>query len=192
MSLPGRNSVARALVVMGAALALTIAVACAESGPQRVEGPTSGLKAAVASDSAGNPVPPATGTPDPMHNPDDTVAHGPGEMPVTPGYFRGVVRGSEVVNGPDTLQNSVRIANVKVTAYPATKVNATGEPETGAAIATTTTNANGEFQLPELPGGRYVVTFVPPEGSKYQGVWVLAYAHEESGDWPWWVTLPNK
>ncbi|HEX6050661.1 MAG TPA: carboxypeptidase-like regulatory domain-containing protein, partial [Gemmatimonadaceae bacterium] len=115
-----------------------------------------GLRQSTPTDSAGSPVP-------------------PGSSEATPGYIRGVVRSSELKQptGPDTLVNSVRLAGVRVVALPVTDLTKL-PPTTGAAAAEVTTNANGEFTLPQLPGGPYVVTFTPPAGSDYQGVWTVA------------------
>lgn len=133
-----------------------------------------GLTQATATDSAGSPVPPGTAE-------------------ATPGYIRGVVRSSELTrpNGPDTLVNSVRVAGVRVAALPVTDLS-TSPPTTGAVAAEVTTNANGEFVLPQLEGGPYVVTFTPPAGSPYQGVWVMVTIDSKTADHAWWVTLFKK
>jgi hypothetical protein len=101
-----------------------------------------------------------------------------------------VVRSSEVsrIQGGDTLVNSVRIAGVRVAAHPVTDLS-TSPPGTGAVVAEVSTNANGEFVLPQLPGGPYVVTFTPPAGSSYQGAWTMATISSTSSDYAWWVTL---
>jgi hypothetical protein len=132
--------------------------------------PLQGLRSTSATDSAGNAAPTQ-----------------PPQM-AGPGYFRGVVRTSQLTaGGPDTLANSVRVANVQVTAY-----QRRPDGTAGTQVASTTTNDRGEFQLATMPGGEYIVTFVPPSGSAYQGVWVTAEAHPRSHEWPWWVTLPKK
>jgi hypothetical protein len=179
---------------------VTLAVACAalacagDKSPVDVGGGDAlkGLTKSSSTDSAGAPVDPqGGGQPGPGL---DTAAGNPIE-PVdhTPGYARGVVRGSEVVQGPDTLTNSVRIANVRVAAFPIVNWNSTDpQPNMGPPAAEVFTNANGEFQLPELTAGHYVVTFTPPANSKYAGVWVTGTISGKTKDYPWWVTLPNK
>jgi hypothetical protein len=161
----GRN-----LAIVAATLSLAVGFACSESSAPVDSQPIKGLLQSTAKDSAGSPPPSApSGS--------------------TPGYFRGIVRGSEGAQGPDTLGTSVKIANVAVAAYPRL-ASAPSETKTGPLAASTTTNDKGEFQLPELPGAEYVVTFTPPQGSTYAGVWVTATAHAHSSDFPWWVTLP--
>jgi len=151
-------------------LALTVSLAACSSDESTKPStdPLVGLRSTSATDSAGN-APPAT-----------QPASGPG-------YFRGVVRASEWSGGPDTLANSTRVANVQVTAYQRHTDGSAGDM-----AGSTTTNANGEWQLATLPGGEYVVTFVPPSSSPYQGVWVTATASPSSHEWPWWVTLPKR
>jgi hypothetical protein len=170
----------------GLILAFTFAIACADGATSLDKTPLEGLLRAEATDSAGS---------SPPRNDTAQVEPGPPcdscNAAAGPGYFRGVVRGSEIVSGPDTLAGSVRIENVRVSAYPIVQPSP-GEPRTGPVAASVITNSKGEFQLPTLSSGEYVVTFVPPEGSKYQGVWVTAWANKHSGDYPWWVTLPMK
>jgi hypothetical protein len=162
----GRN-----LATVAAIVLLVSAFACSDSSAPVDSQSIRGLVQSVAKDSTGSPPPSAP------------------SGSTTPGYFRGTVRGSEGAQGPDTLGTSVKIANVAVAAYPRL-ASAPSETKTGPLAASTTTNDKGEFQLPELPGGDYVVTFTPPQGSKYAGVWVTATAHAHSSDFPWWVTLP--
>ncbi|HYD53180.1 MAG TPA: carboxypeptidase-like regulatory domain-containing protein [Gemmatimonadaceae bacterium] len=142
------------------------AAACGGESAAPEPDPLDGLRNTVARDSAGN-APPA-----------QSVAG--------PGHFRGTVRASEWTGGPDTLANSVRIAGVRVIAY-----QRRADGSAGAQAASTTTDARGEWQLPTLPGGEYVVTFTPPESAGFQGVWTIATAHPKSHEWPWWVTLPR-
>ena len=153
------------------ALAVGLAACDDTDGIGPTTDPLQGLRSTAATDSAGNAAP--TGQPAPTSG---------------PGYFHGIVRTSQLTaGGPDTLANSVRLANVKVTAY-----QRQTDGSAGTQVASTTTNDRGEWQLASLPGGEYVVTFVPPSGSAYQGVWVLARAHPTSHEWPWWVTLPKQ
>jgi hypothetical protein len=153
-------------------VAFSLASACTDATAPRERSPLAGLDAGMQLDSAGSPLTPPDG-------------------PVAPGYFRGTVRGPNIPGiGGDTLGTSPRIANVVVKAFPI--VAQSGAQLTlGALAATTTTNAQGQFTLPELPGGEYAVTFTPPAGSSYTGVWVTAQANAESHLWPWWVTLPR-
>src|SRR5262245_20291605 len=147
-------------------------MACSDGAAPIEGGPITGLAKSTLTDSAGTTPPPAPSTP-------------------TAGYFRGVVRGSEGAQGPDTLGTSVKIPNVRVAAYPRL-ASSPGETKTGPLAASVLTGSDGAFNLPELAGGEYVVTFTPPEGSKYSGVWVTATAHSQSSQYPWWVTLPVK
>ena len=91
----------------------------------------------------------------------------------------------------DSLAAKVKIANVTVTMYHMTRAS-DGSPVAGAQEASTTTNSEGAFALPVVPGGDYVVTFVPPTGSGYVSTYATTTIHAESGDAPWWVTLPRR
>ena len=46
--------------------------------------------------------------------------------------------------------------------------------------------------MPELAGGEYVVTFTPPTGSIYRGVYAWGPVHSHTYDYPWFVVLPKK
>lgn len=154
-----------------ATLAASLAViACADS-IDPVLSPLADL-ARFDSDTTVNGPPPTTPSPNP-----------------TPGSFRGTVRGYEP--GPDTLASAVRLANVTVTAFRRVPT-ASDTLGLGPEQASVITNAEGEFQLPTMPGGEYIVTFVPHPSSKYRGVWTVATAHESSGEFPWWIMLPVK
>lgn len=171
-----------ARVWFGISCLVAVLAACSDRAPTESEGdPLSGLARATASDSAGNPLP---APPPPSDSSGGTPSSG-GQS--GPGYFRGTVRSSEGVQGPDTLSGSVRVANVRIVAY-ARQANG----EAGEAVASTTSSSVGEWQLPTMPNGEYIVTFTPPSGSPYQGVWVTARAHAHSHEWPWWVTLPRR
>ena len=61
----------------------------------------------------------------------------------------------------------------------------------GAAVATTTSSASGAWSLPTLPGGDYIVTFVPPESSGYRAGWTIGTAWTQSGVDPWQIHLPK-
>ena len=84
-----------------------------------------------------------------------------------------------------------RIANVKVTAYTIAS-NTGGEVAPGDQVATTTTNASGDFQLPTLPGGNYVVTFIPPAESKYRGQYTSGPVNSQTDRYPWYIVLSLK
>lgn len=107
----------------------------------------------------------------------------------TPGSFHGFVLGPGT--GPDTMATAPRLQGVVVTAYP--RLGYSGqEPKVGEAVATMSTDANGAFQSPTIPGGEYVVTFVPPENSIYRGVYVTTTIYDGSNGGNWWVVLPRK
>ena len=152
---------------------LVVALACADStAPSGSEEILAGLVAATPEDSAGNTAPPMPG--------------GAGS-----GYFRGVVRGpSTAGTGGDTLATSPRIAGVQVRAYRITAYGDDG-PALGALVGQVTTDAQGAFTFPTIEGGEYAVTFRPPTGSGYQGIWVIGLIHPTSHEHPWWVTMPR-
>lgn len=157
-------------------LALTCAVAlltaCDDEGlTDANRSPIAGLAQAAGTDSLGNTPPPATDLED--------------------GYFHGRVLGESPPGvGDDSLETAPRLAGVRVTAYPRTDAN-DADPALGPAAATVTTDINGDFELPVLEGGAYVVTFTPSTSSEYSGVWVTAVAHSASHEHPWWVVLPR-
>ena len=164
----GRWAVACAVAVLG------VAVACGgDAGSTTpVVSPLAGLAAGATNDS--NPVtsPPAQ---------------------PTPGSFHGTVMGhSPFPPGTDTLSQLPRIAGARLTAYSHVAPTAGDTLGVGPEVASVVTDANGTFQFPTLPGALYLVTITPPSGSKYQGVWVAAYAHAHSNDYAWWVVLPLK
>jgi hypothetical protein len=143
--------------------------ACAEAAAPPIQSPLAGLVSIDAN---------------------DTVPESPAPQPSpTPGSFHGTVRGYEP--GPDTLASAVKLPNVKVTAYVRISVS-TDSIGTGTVAGSTLTDANGDWQLPTLPGDEYIVTFVPPEGSKYRGVWAIATAHSGSNQSPWFIMLAVK
>ena len=160
----------------GSILALALLLSVTACGSDYTTGtqssPLNGLSQAEGKDSTGTTVPvPPTST--------------------TPGYFRGTVLGPSVPgSGPDTLATAPRVSGVTVTAYP--RLSTDPVPDVGPAAASVVTGSDGKFQLPTLPGGEYVVTFTPPSGSIYQGVWVTATAYNGSAEWPWWVVLPKR
>jgi hypothetical protein len=161
--------------LLGFAVLTSAIVACSDSGPSSVDdSPLAGLRRVSTNDSAGSPTPP------PPAN-------------TTPGYFRGTVRGYSTANGPDTLASAVKLPNVRVTAYPRIESRA-DTLGTGPAAASVLTDANGEFTMPTIPGGEYIVTFNPqaPEDTQYRGVFTVATIHENSHEFPWFIMLPKK
>jgi hypothetical protein len=115
-----------------------------------------------------------------------------GSPTTAPGYFRGTVLGPAIPgSGPDSMSTAPRIAGVRVAAYVRTD-DGSGDVTVGAEVATALTDSNGEFTLPEMPPGPYVVTFTVPSTSAYRGVWATSYIHAGSADYPWWVVLPLK
>ncbi len=108
-----------------------------------------------------------------------------------PGYFRGTVFAPATVHtGNDSLASSLRISGVTVTIY--SNVSTTGGSTIGAKQGSVVTDAAGYFMLPTLPAGQYIVTFVPPAGSIYQGSYAFGPLNSDSANWPWYVTLSKK
>lgn len=158
-----------AAALFSAASILAGAVACSNADPSGPENnPLAGLTVATRGDSAPNEAP----------EPDS----------LGPGHFEGTLYGYDP--GPDTLANAVRIEGARVTAYEREEAN--GQVVAGDQVASVFTNAQGFFRLPTLPGGSYVVTFVPPASSPYRGGWTSAQAWPHSGDSPWYIMLPRK
>ncbi|HEX9563370.1 MAG TPA: carboxypeptidase-like regulatory domain-containing protein [Gemmatimonadaceae bacterium] len=123
-----------------------------------------------------------------------TTSGPPGQ--VAPGSFHGNVLGL-AVNGAtgDTLSSAVKLEGVKVTAYEHSgQFGTDGRPLPGAVAGSVTTDANGTFQMPELPGGEYIVTIAPqpPYDAVYHGGWTITTVSEESNRHPWWIFLPRK
>ena len=135
-------------------LLASLLVACDENDPTRSgSSPLSGLSQAPGKDSTGSPPPPPPAIP-------------------TPGYFHGTVLGPSAPGaGNDSVATAPRVAGVVVTVYPRIS-SSSATPDVGPAAATVVTGADGKFQLPTIAGGEYVVTFNPPAGSPYGGVWV--------------------
>lgn len=110
----------------------------------------------------------------------------------TPGYFQGTVLGPSAPGaGNDSLETAPRVVGATIDAYPVLEGVSPG-PQVGPLAASTTTDADGRFVLPTLPGGTYAVVVTPPAASPYGPVWVMALAHENSHVSRWWVVLYNK
>lgn len=109
-----------------------------------------------------------------------------------PGFFRGTVMGPSAPGaGNDSLLSAPRVAGVVVTIYE--RKAGTGDAvEAGDQKGTVTTGSDGLFTLPTLPAGEYVVTFVPPSTSVYNGVYVFGPLRENSSNYRWWVVLSKK
>ena len=162
-----RTGIFRLTVALAATVAF--ASACAEKHPiDNGASILAGLAESQSNDTTGT-VPPPPSSP-------------------TPGSFKGFVLGPGT--GPDTMATAPRLQNVAVTVYPYLGWNG-NEPRLGDVVATMTTNASGEFQSPTLPGGEYLITFVPPAGSIYRGVYVTTTIHAGSSNGNWWVVLPK-
>ena len=119
-----------------------------------------------------------------------------GTTPPAPGNGSGQVHGTVLApsvpgSGNDSLETAPRIAGAIIKAYPVTSSN----PLTLAdPVASVTTDAEGRFELPELPGGEYVVTVEPPAqaAQTYHGQWLRGPIGTNSGDYPWWVVLAKR
>ncbi len=155
---------------LGLIAAAGVVVACADNSPtESSNSPLAGMSRVDANDSSVTPPP----------------------TDQTPGYFHGTVLGpSEPGAGNDSLATAPRIANVRVTIYP--RVGASLPVEVGPEAGSVLTGADGKFQLPTLPPGEYVVTFVPPANSIYSSVYAFGPLRSNSEDYPWWVVLPRK
>lgn len=167
---PNRWSLKAALAV---AVLATLAIACADSGTGPSDlSPLAGMLEGTSNDSSGNPPP---------------------SNPTSPGYVQGTVLGPSAPGaGNDSLNTAPKIAGVKVVAYPRVAPTAQDTIGIGPAAATVVTGADGTFQLPTVPGGEYIVTFTPPDGSIFGGVWVSGPIHDKSHEWPWWIVLWKK
>jgi hypothetical protein len=173
-------------LVIALVLIASAAVACVDK-PTGIEvSPLAGLQRLEGDSAGGPPTDSAAGPP-----PDS--ASSPAPNPSAPGYVLGTVLGPSAPGaGNDSLNTAPRIAGVVVTAHPRVAPSAGDSIGVGSAVATVTTGADGKFQLPTLPGGEYIVTFVPPPNSGYGGVWVWGPINDRSHAWPWWVVLWKK
>ena len=106
-----------------------------------------------------------------------------------PGYFHGTVLGTPTP-GPDSMATAPRIANVSVTIYQ--EVRTAAGIQAGTEMGSVLTNTAGQFTLPMLPAGDYVVTFVPPSDSPYHGMYASGPLNGNSPDYPWWVVLSKR
>lgn len=116
--------------------------------------------------------------------------------PVEPGAFHGNVLGLAQIGGVgDTISNAVKMEGVLIRAYAYSgAVDDRGLPVPGALVGSAQTDANGMFQMPELPGGNYIVTIAPqpPDDATWIGGWTLTTVNAESNRYPWWIFLPRK
>jgi hypothetical protein len=150
-----------------AALTLLTA-ACSDQGATTpTTSPLAGLSLVTTNDTNATPTAPPTGS----------------------GYFRGTVMAPGA--GTDSLATKPRIAGVRVTIY-VNLAGGGGGAQLGASAGSVLTGVDGQFQLPTLPAGEYVVTFVPPEGSVYNASYAFGPLCSNSSDHPWWVTLSKK
>jgi hypothetical protein len=156
--------------LLAAVLVTVAAAACSDDPISNDLSPIAGLQESAVRDSTGSAPPPDPGT--------------------GPGIVRGTVLGeSEPGAGNDSLETAPRIAGVRVTAYPVIGTQTGGGPELGPEAASTTTGADGKFELPPLAGGEYAVVFDPPATSGYRGQWAHGPVGPQSADFPWWVVL---
>ena len=135
--------------------------------------PLSGLVRSQAKDQGGSPA--------------DTAAPTGSVQNNGPGFFQGRVVGY-TSTATDTVLDSQGLPGVTVSAY----AQGSDGRAAGGALATTVSDASGGWTLPQVPGGSYVVTFVPAATSPYQGTWTVAYASPQSGTRAWWIMLPHK
>jgi hypothetical protein len=162
----------RAFISTSALLA-AIAVGCSDTGVTNPNGPiTAGLSKIPGNDSG--------------------TAKTGGSINDGPGYFHGTVLGTAPeIAGNDSLALFPKLGGVVVTIYPL--VSATADTlNHGPAAGSVVTDAAGQFQLPTLPAGDYVITFVPPSSSAYRGVYAFGPLRSNSKDYPWWVVLAKK
>lgn len=160
-------------VLVSALMLVGFTAACSSddtTGPTQQVSPLAGLSATARNDTVTTPAPANTGS----------------------GYFRGTVMGPSAVGATgDTLSSAPRVPGVVVNIYPRL-ADVNGQVTVGAVAGTSTTNAQGQFQLPELPAGEYVVRFMPPEASAYKGTYSIGSLRSNSSSFPWWVVLPKK
>lgn len=153
--------------VLAVVAALFLAAACGDDSTAPVSDPLAGLVNAGRGDTAESP---------------------PNETPDGPGSFHGFVKGF-TPGVPDTNSTIVPLPEVRVTAY--RREGDDTQPRAGAAVATTSSNASGAWTLPTLPGGEYIVTFVPSASSGYRAGWTIGTAWSQSGVEPWLIHLPK-
>jgi hypothetical protein len=161
-----RSLIGMTLVVAAAAIA-----ACSNDAPTSPGGKLAGLDQTTTNNGS---------------TPGDTNPVAPG-----PGHFHGTVIGQSAPGaGNDSLTSAPRVANVRVTIYQEVRTETGLEP--GTELGSVVTDASGQFTLPTLPGGEYIVTFVPAADGIYHGVWAFGPLNEHSSDFPWWITLSKK
>lgn len=159
--------------VVSVLLLAGLASACSSeksTGPGPQLSPLAGLGAVARNDTVTTPAPTNTGS----------------------GNFRGTVMGPSPVGATgDTLGSAPRVPGVVVSIYPRI-ADVNGQVTVGELAGSSTTGTDGLFQLPTLPAGEYVVTFVPPSSSVYKGSYSVGSLRNNSSSYPWWVVLPRK
>lgn len=121
-----------------------------------------------------------------LGNSNDTITGSVQPGVATPGSFHGYVIGKGI--GLDTIATAPRMVGATITAYP--HLGYDGEtPKVGESVGSVTTNSDGFFQFPVIPGGDYVVTVKPPAGSEYKGQYVTTTISNASNSGNWWVVL---
>ena len=105
----------------------------------------------------------------------------------------GTVKG--VGTGTDTMSTAPILANVEIRAFKHLGYSG-NDVLIGEQIGALTTDANGWFGYLSLDPGKYVVTFTPPAGSAFRGIYVT---YESRGSAPgntvaslWSIYLPRK
>ena len=168
-----QSSIRRVAALLGVACLVT---ACDALLGEPVRSPLDGLSYVTGEDSAGNTPPP------------------PPPGPAAPGYVHGTVLGPWDGTGEpdDSLASAARVSGVVVAAYQLPASGTVNPSDLGDIVASTISGADGTFALPAMAGGSYAVTFTPPKGSAYAGVWVTASIHATSHEFPWWVMLRTK
>ena len=164
-----------------ASFALAAMAACESTEPP-APSPISGHNKVAATDSNGATVP-GGGSAEPGQPGTDTAIAG---LPTGPGKIHGQILGQFIVTSPgqDSMTLAPKLAGVTVTMYPCTKEFCAGD-SFGSLAATMTTDAEGKFASPTLPGGYYTVIFTPADASGYRGVYAWFYMNPNSDDYQW-------
>lgn len=168
--LSARRAPRRALVC---SLALAISAVACDGFNDPPPSPLEGLTYAIATDSTGTLPPPAP-------------------LDIAPGHFVGTVLGAPLPgSGNDSLATMPRLVGAVVTAYPVI-AGAGAYATVGDARASAVTDASGQFTLPQVPGGEYMLAVEPPAGSAFIGRYVGAFAYAESHEFALWFILERR